>query len=159
MKICSVMLLPALKPVCSSGIIFSACGFNLFSMVFSMTLIALVADEADRSVVLALLQVVFLGKITEDWVHGFCHSPVRQICCRLSTLSTCFDQCYLDIVDSSMIVLQSQLLCEGWGGYPLCLSGDSSVLMDLHWPVVVQLRSVFCPSVQYIMSLFCEAFS
>ena len=35
---------------------------------------------------------------------------------------------------SSMIVLQCPLLCEGWGGHPLCLSGDSSVLMDLHWP-------------------------
>ena len=31
-----------------------------------------------------------------------------------------------------MIVLQSPLLCEGRGGHPLCLSGDSSVLMDLH---------------------------
>ena len=25
-------------------------------------------------------------------------------------------------------------LCEGWGGHPLCLFGDSPVLMDLHWP-------------------------
>ena len=33
-----------------------------------------------------------------------------------------------------MIVLQPPLLCEGWGGHPLCLSGYSSVLMDLHWP-------------------------
>ena len=33
-----------------------------------------------------------------------------------------------------MIVLQPPLLCEGWGGHPLCLSGDSPVLMDLHWP-------------------------
>ena len=23
---------------------------------------------------------------------------------------------------------------QGWGGHPLCLSGDSPVLMDLHWP-------------------------
>ena len=38
---------------------------------------------------------------------------------------------------------QPPLLCKGWGGHPLCLSGDSSV---------------FCPSVQYL-SLFCEAFS
>ena len=37
-KICSVVLLPALKPACSSSIIFSACGFNLFSMIFRMTL-------------------------------------------------------------------------------------------------------------------------
>ena len=39
MKICSVVLLPALKPACSSTMIFSACGFNLFSMIFSMTLL------------------------------------------------------------------------------------------------------------------------
>ena len=38
LKICSVVLLPALKPACSSAIIFSACGFNLFSTIFSMTL-------------------------------------------------------------------------------------------------------------------------
>ena len=32
-------LLPALKPACSSAMIFSACGFNPFSMIFSMTLL------------------------------------------------------------------------------------------------------------------------
>ena len=37
--ICSVVLLPSLKPACSSAMIFSACGFNLFSMIFSMTLL------------------------------------------------------------------------------------------------------------------------
>ena len=37
LKICSVVLLPALKPACSSAMIFSACGINLFSMIFSMT--------------------------------------------------------------------------------------------------------------------------
>ena len=39
LKICSVVLLPALKPACSSVIMFSACGFNLISMIFSMTLL------------------------------------------------------------------------------------------------------------------------
>ena len=39
LKICSVVLFPALKPACSSAMIFSACGFNLFSMIFSMTLL------------------------------------------------------------------------------------------------------------------------
>ena len=33
-----------------------------------------------------------------------------------------------------MVVLQPPLLCEGWGGHLLCLSGDSSVLIDLHQP-------------------------
>ena len=32
LKICSVVLLPALKPAYSSEMIFSTCGFNLFSM-------------------------------------------------------------------------------------------------------------------------------
>ena len=59
LKICSVVLLPALKPACTSAIIFYAGGFSLFSMIFSMTL---VTDEADRSVVLALLQVAILRK-------------------------------------------------------------------------------------------------
>ena len=39
LKICSVVLLPALKTACSSAMIFSACGFNLFIMIFSMTLL------------------------------------------------------------------------------------------------------------------------
>ena len=39
LKICSVVLLLALKPACSSVMIFSACGFNLFSRAFSMTLL------------------------------------------------------------------------------------------------------------------------
>ena len=41
LKICSVVFLPALKPACSLAMIFSACGFNLFSMIFSMTLLGL----------------------------------------------------------------------------------------------------------------------
>ena len=105
---------------------------------------AWVTDEAYCLVVLALLQVAFLESVmTKDLVHGAGHSPVCQIllqivvravitssppawtssagCCRLHLTSL-----------SSMIVLQLPLLCEGWGGRPLCLSGDSSVLMDLH---------------------------
>ena len=38
LKICSVVLLPALIPTCSLAMIFSACGFRLFSMIFSKTL-------------------------------------------------------------------------------------------------------------------------
>ena len=47
--------------------------------------------------------------------------PVQLGCCRLQ-LTSLF----------SMIELQPSFLCEGWDGHPLCLSGDSSVLMDLH---------------------------
>ena len=39
LKICSVVLLSASKPACSSAMICSACGFSLFSMLFSMTLL------------------------------------------------------------------------------------------------------------------------
>ena len=49
--------------------------------------------------------------------------PVLLECCRLQPTSL-----------SSMIVLQPPLLCEGWGGRPLCLSGDCSVLTNLSWP-------------------------
>ena len=55
-----MVLLPALKSACSPAVIFSACGFNLQNDLqhdFDW-----MADEADRSVVLALLQVAFLGK-------------------------------------------------------------------------------------------------
>ena len=57
LKISSVVLLPAPKPACSSVMIFSTCGFDLFSMIFSMTV--WMADETDCLVGLALLQVVF----------------------------------------------------------------------------------------------------
>ena len=39
LKICSVVLIRTLKPTCSSAMIFSASGFNLFSKIFSMTLL------------------------------------------------------------------------------------------------------------------------
>ena len=39
LKICSVVLLPALNPACSSAIISSAWGFSIFKMTFSMTLL------------------------------------------------------------------------------------------------------------------------
>ena len=61
LKICSVVHLPALKPACSSVMIFSAFGFNLLSMLLQHDF-AWVTDEADCSIVLALLQVSFLWK-------------------------------------------------------------------------------------------------
>ena len=51
-----------------------------------------------------------------------------------------------------MIVLQPQLLREGWDGHPLCLSEDSSVLMISIGLVVVQFKAVFCPSLSYSSS-------
>ena len=79
MKICSVVLLSALKPVCSSAMTFSACGFNLFSMIFSMTLLRWLM----RMIVgwfWHCCRLPFLGSVmTKDWVYGVGHSPVCQI--------------------------------------------------------------------------------
>ena len=61
LKICSVVLFPALKPACSSAMILSACGFNLVQYDLQHDF-AWVTDEAYCPVVLALLQVAFLGK-------------------------------------------------------------------------------------------------
>ena len=54
---------------------------------------------------------------------------------------------------SSVIVLQPPLLCEGWGVRPLCLSEDSSELMDLHWPCdcTGQSSSVFTGPVSLVL--------
>ena len=66
LKICSVVLLLALKPACSSAMTFSACCFNLLSMIFSTTLLMWLMRPGSpgtaAQAVLALLQVAFLGK-------------------------------------------------------------------------------------------------
>ena len=84
LKICSVVLLPALNPACSSAIISSAWGFSLFKMTFSMTLL----EWLMRLIVLQFWQsrkLPFLGSvIISDWVHGVGHSPVLQILLQIS---------------------------------------------------------------------------
>ena len=69
---------------------------------------ALVADEADRSVVLALLQVTFLGKCDDqglgpqDWAFSCLPDLVAD--CRESSdyiLSTCLDHLCWDVDNSS----------------------------------------------------------
>ena len=58
LKICSVMTLPALKNPCSSAMVFFR--LQLQSVQYDLQHdFAWVADEAHRSVVLALLQVSF----------------------------------------------------------------------------------------------------
>ena len=67
-----------------------------------------VADEADRSVVLALLQVALLGKCDDkglgprDWLFS-CLPNLFAECCESCDyiLSTCLDQFCWDVVDSS----------------------------------------------------------
>ena len=79
LKICSVVLLPALNPACTSEIISSAWGLSIFKITFSMT------DEADSSVVLAELQVALFREYNNQrlspWVG---HSPVLQILLQIS---------------------------------------------------------------------------
>ena len=94
--------------------------------------------------------------MTEDWVHGVGHSPVCQTLLQIvvSLVITSSPPAWIssagmlstpaDFV-SSMIILQPPLLCEGWGGHSLCLSGDSSVLMDLHWPYGCTAQSSILP--------------
>ena len=84
--------------------------------------------------------------MTKDWVHGVGHPPACKILLQivvravitssLQAWTVLLGCCRFQLTSpSSMIVLQPPLLCEGWGGHPLCLSGDSSVLMNLHWPM------------------------
>ena len=81
--------------------------------------------------------------MTEDWVHGVGHSPVCQTLLQIVVRAvitssppawTSFAGMLSTPADFHFFVdcMQPQLLCEGWGGHPLCLSGDSSVLMDFH---------------------------
>ena len=39
LNICSLVLIPALKPACSSAMCSSACGWSLFRMIYNMTLL------------------------------------------------------------------------------------------------------------------------
>ena len=121
--------------------IFSACGFNLFSMIFSMTLLGywwslLFGSPGTAagclswemwwlktgSTVLAILQSArSYCRLLWEWRLHPLHLPglVLMGWCRLQLTSL-----------SSMIVLQPPLLCKC---RPLCVSGDTSVLMNLHW--------------------------
>ena len=83
--------------------------------------------------------------MTKDWVHEVGHSPVCQILLQIvmKAVITSSEPAWTSSAGmlstpadfpSSMIVLKPPLLREGWGGHPLCLSEDSPVQMDLHWP-------------------------
>ena len=78
--------------------------------------------------------------MTKDWVHGVGHSPVCHSppawTSSAGMLSTPADFPFFNDC-----TVQPPLLCEGRGGHPLCLSGDSSVVMDLHWPCECKAQS------------------
>ena len=66
--------------------------------------------------------------------------------------------CQLHLTSLTLInVLPPSLDCEEWGGRPLCLGTVLCWWVSIGL-VTVQLRAVFCPSVQYT-SFFCGAFS
>ena len=70
-------------PSCSEACVFFRDDFCLWLQSVQYDLqhdFAWVTDEADCSVVLALLQVAFLGKCDDkDWICGVGHFPVCQI--------------------------------------------------------------------------------
>ena len=78
MKICSVVLLLALNPACSSAIIFSVWGFRHIQDDFQHDL-ARMTDEADSSVILAELQVALFRECNNQrlspWGRPFSCSP------------------------------------------------------------------------------------
>ena len=97
----SALWCPALKPACSPAIIFSACGFNLFSMIFSMTVLGWLMRLSGTaagclswqvwwlrtgSTGLAILQSArsYCRLSWERWLHPL-HllGPVLLGCCRL----------------------------------------------------------------------------
>ena len=102
--------------------------------------------------------------MTKDWVHSVGHSPICQILSQIvvravitsssPALTILLGCCRLQLTSlSSVIVLQPPLLCEGLGGNPLCLSGDSSVLLDLHCPCdcTAQCRTLSIGSVSLVL--------
>ena len=79
LKICSVVLRPGLKPACSSPVIVSAWGFNLFSKIFNITFLAWLIRLIVRWF-WHCCRLPFFGRvITSDWVQQGGHSPVCQI--------------------------------------------------------------------------------
>ena len=104
----------------------------------------------------------------KDWLHGVGYSHAYRTCCRLSEAQRLLLLHLLEPVLlgccqhqltalSSVIILHPPLLCEGWGSRPLCLTGDSSVLKDLHWSCACTAHSSILSSVQYL-SFFCKTF-
>ena len=99
--------------------IFSACGLWPHSVQNDLQHdFVRVTEEADRSVVLTLLQVAFLGKCDDSglgpWDWPFSCLPDLVADCRESgdyILSTCLDQLCWEVVDSSRLLFLQRLYC------------------------------------------------
>ena len=66
-------------PTCSSARIFSACGFNLFCMIFSMTLLEWLMRLIFRKFWHCCRLLLWESVITKDWVHRVGLSLACQI--------------------------------------------------------------------------------
>ena len=80
--------------------------------------------------------------MTKDWVHGVGHSPVCQILLQIVVRAAITSSPPARTSSAGMLSTPADFpffsdctvastLWEGLGGHPLCLSGDSSVLMDI----------------------------
>ena len=77
----------------------------------------------------------FLGSVMiRDWVHGTGHFPICQI-----LLQIVFDSSWLPFLQ--WLYCSLYFFCEGWSGRPLCMSGNSSVLIDPRWPCACTAQS------------------
>ena len=81
--------------------------------------------------------------MTKDLVHGVGHSPVFQILLQIVVRAVITSSPPAWTSSAGMLSTPADFhlfndcaaaSCEGWGGHPLCLSRDSSVQKDLHWP-------------------------
>ena len=79
LKIYSVVLIPSLKPACSSAMMFSACGFCLFSRTLSITLLGWLMRLMVRQFEHCWRLPFFGSVMTRDGVHVVGHCPVCQI--------------------------------------------------------------------------------
>ena len=101
----------------------------------------------------------FLGSVMiRDWVHGTGHFPICQILLQIvvtpvstssppawtgstGMLSTPADFPFFNDCIAAFIFYFFYFFCEGWGGRPLCMSGNSSVLIDPRWPCACTAQS------------------
>ena len=153
------MLLPALKPACSSVMISSAYGFNLFSMIFSMTLFGWLMRLIARHF-WHCCTLLFLGSVmTKDWVQGVSHSPVCQIFLQIVVIAVitysppawtssarmlltpadfpCFNDCHCTAASTSLRRIGWSSSVSVWGqfsidGSPLALWLYSSEQYSVH---------------------------
>ena len=88
---------------------------------------ALVTDEADCSVDLALLQVAFLGK----WVHGVCHSPVCQILLQIVVRTVITSSPPAWTSSAGMLSTQADFPFFNDCGHPLCVWGQIRLMRSL----------------------------